>query len=364
MTDLDALIVLNHLRVGPITTRRLMEHFGSPAAILTAPARDVQRVANISSVNADRVRNWEKEVKLDKALEIIAQENIRLLTYQDADYPALLKEIYDHPLLLYVKGQLKPEDDQALAIVGTRSPTDYGRTIARKWATQLASRSFTIVSGLARGVDTQAHIGALEAHGRTIAILGYGFGYIYPRENERLYYKILETGAIISEYPYKRYHGKSSFPLRNRLIAGLSRGTIVVESRRQGGAMITAHFALDYNRTVYAVPGSLYSAASAGTNQLIRDGATLVTSVDDITGEFEFLFPPNALEGKPATPPLSAKLEGNEQLLIELLLEPLSLDQLAQQSDLSVEKVMTAMLMLELKGLVRALPGKMYDRKL
>jgi len=364
MTDLDALLILNHLRVGPITTRRMMELFGSPSAIFSASARQLERVPNVSPINARRLREWEKEVKLAQVWDTIKRENIRLLTYRDEDYPALLREIYDHPMLLYVYGELKPEDQQAVAIVGTRSPTEYGKSVARKWAMQLVSRGFTIVSGLARGIDTCAHIGALEGHGRTIAVLGFGFGYIYPRENERLYHKIIETGVVITEYPYKKYHGKSSFPLRNRLIAGMSRATLVVESRRQGGAMITAHFANDYNRTVYAVPGSVYSTVSAGTNQLIRDGATLVTSPDDICEDFGFLFPEAVRKPLAEQPSLfQPRLEENEQRMLDLLAGPLSLDDLAQSGGISVEKAATALVMLELKGLVRALPGKRYERK-
>jgi len=366
MTDTDALLVLNHLRVGPITARRLMERFGSPAAIFRASSADLSRAARISGENANRIVNWEQEVKLDKAWDILGREKITLLTYQDAGYPALLREIFDYPLLLYLQGTLKPEDGSGIGIVGTRSPTGYGRAIARKWSSQLAARGFTIVSGLARGIDTQAHAGAIDAKGRTIAVLGYGFGYIYPKENAGLYHKILETGgAIISEYPYKRYHGKASFPLRNRLIAGLGRATVVVESRDTGGAMITAHFANEYNRTVFAVPGPVYSAVSMGTNRLIREGATLVRSADDITGEFEFLFPKEVVTGaasvQPARP--APALDGNEQVLFEALIEPLSLDELAERTNISIDKVTTAMLMLELRSLVRCLPGKIYDRR-
>lgn len=366
MTDTDALLILNHLRVGPITARRLMEHYGTPSAIFSGRSMDLARAGQISSDNANRLVNWEKEVKLDQVWEVLKTENIRLLTYQDADYPALLREIYDYPLLLYVQGALKPEDGMGIAVVGTRSPSGYGRAVARKWSSQLASRGFTVVSGLARGIDTQAHLGTLDAKGRTIAILGYGFGYIYPKENAQLYRKIIETGgAIITEYPYKKYHGKSSFPLRNRLIAGMSRATVVVESRDSGGAMITAHFANEYNRTVFSVPGPVYSTVSMGTNRLIRDGATLVTSVDEITAEFEFLFPTKEKKaGAPAKPARPAvAIEGNEQVLFEALVEPLSLDELAAKTDISIDKVTASMLMLELKGLVRCLPGKIYDRK-
>jgi DNA processing protein len=365
MTDLDALLILNHLRVGPITARRLMDRFGTPAAIFQAGAAELAAAANIASENVQRIRQWDKEVKLDKVWQTIKQENIRLLSYTDADYPALLREIYDHPLLLYVQGTLKAEDATSVGMVGTRMPTGYGSAVARKWAAQLAARGFTIISGLARGIDTHAHLGALDAKGRTIAVLGYGFGYIYPRENEQLYHAIVKTGAVITEYPYKRYHGKASFPLRNRLIAGLSRALLVVESRDSGGAMITAHFANEYNRTVCAVPGPVNATASLGTNRLIRDGATLVRTVDDIADEFSFLLPREARAGTPAptTAAPAPLLDQTEKTLYELLIEPLTLDDLAQRSDISIEKVTAAMLMLELKGLVRAMPGKIYDRK-
>jgi len=365
MTNIDALIILNYLRVGPITARRLMDRFGSPAKIFSAPTRELKIASRLSTQNVEKLKNWKEKIELKKVWDIIKKENIQVLTYKDPDYPSLLKEIYDYPLLLYVKGKLKPEDNQAIAMVGTRSPTNYGRLVARKWATKFSARGFTVVSGLARGIDTQSHIGAIEGKGRTIAVLGYGFGYIYPKENEKLFHRIVETGAVITEYPWKSYHGKASFPLRNRLIAGLSRATVVVESRKRGGSMITAHFANEYNRTVFSVPGAVNSSTSVGTNKLIRDGASLASSVDDITEEFEFLFSPEQLadKSKPAAEKPAPKLEKNEKVLYELLDNQMSLDQLAQESDLSIEKVTTAMLMLEFKGLVRALPGKIYVKK-
>lgn len=368
MTNIDALIILSHLRIGPITAQRLLDRFGSPAAVFRAQKKYLYSVQNISSDYVQRIVNWEKKVDLDKAWKIIEKEKITLVTADDDRYPTLLKEIYDHPLLLYVKGTLYADDTLALGVVGTRRATNYGRVIARKWATQLAARNVTIVSGLARGIDTEAHCGALEANGRTIAVLGYGFGYIYPKENAALFEKIVDTGAVITEYPWKQYVGKSSFPLRNRLIAGLSRAVLVVESRERGGSLITAHFANEYNRNVLAVPGSLLSKASLGTNRLIRDGATLVRSVDEVIEEFEFLFSPNDLppkstEDRTKTLFSTPELEGNEKVLYEVIEQPISLDELSQKSDLSIEKVTSAMLMLELKGLVRVLPGKMYMKK-
>ena len=362
MTETDALLILNHLRVGPITSRKLIDAFGSAPAIFKASERQIAAVSHLSSANIDKIKNWEKHVKLNKAWADINENNIQVVTYNDKNYPALLKEIYDHPLLFYLRGELKPQDSSAIAFVGTRNATSYGRSIARKWSYNLAARGFTIVSGLARGIDTEAHIGAVEAGGRTIAILGFGFGYVYPKENAALLEKIAETGAVITEYPWKKYHGKASFPLRNRLIAGISRATLVVESRRRGGSMITAHFANEYNRTVFAVPGSIHFYASSGTNQLIRDGATLITSPDEIAEEFEFLFPVEQKSKRAKMENIPA-LEGNEKIIYETITEPISIDQLAEKCDISIEKITTSLLMLELKGLIRMLPGKIYDRK-
>ncbi len=362
MTEIDALLILNHLRVGPITSRKLMDAFGSAVSIFFASERQIAAVSHLSSANVEKIKQWEKYVKLDKVWSIIKEQNIKLVTYKDETYPPLLREIYDHPLLFYLRGELKPRDNLAVAFVGTRNATGYGRSIARKWSYNLASRGFTIVSGLARGIDTESHIGAIEANGRTIAVLGFGLGYVYPKENAALLDKIAEIGAVITEYPWKKYHGKASFPLRNRLIAGLSRATLVVESRRRGGSLITAHFANEYNRTVFAVPGSINFSASSGTNQLIRDGATLVTTPNEITEEFEFLFPMPGKKNNGISVAIP-NLEGNEKILYELITEPVSIDQLAEKSDVSIEKVTTALLMLELKGLIRMLPGKIYDRR-
>jgi DNA processing protein len=362
MRDVDALLIFNYLRVGPITARRLLDAFGSPTKILGAQARDLQIAGHLSGDIARRMLDWEKHVNLEAIWETLEREHIKVVTYQDPHYPPLLKEIYDHPLLFYLRGELTTQDAQALSIVGTRTPSPYGATTARKWSAQLAARGFTIVSGLARGIDTQAHIGALEAKGRTIAILGYGFGYVYPKENQRLHDAICERCAVITESAYKKFQGKSAFPLRNRLVAGISRATLVIESRERGGSLITAHFANEYNRSVYAVPGPIHATTSRGTNRLIRDGATLVRSVDEICDDFEFLFPPEQLAAARAEMP-KPTLDEREQVLYDLLDEPLSLDDLARRSDISIEKASTTMMTLELKGLVRCLPGKIYDRR-
>ena len=227
MTDIDALLILNHLRVGPISARRLLEYFGSPSEIFRSLPKE-KKAPEIDFLSGDystRLTNWQKEVDLAKAWDIIKKEKIRLVTFYDPDYPELLKQIFDHPLLFYMKGKLSANDNEALAIVGSRDATEYGRHIAYRWAARLAEAGIPIVSGMALGIDTAAHEGALSVGGRTIALLGYGFGYVYPKGNERLFDEIAEKGAVITEYAWHRAIGKGSFPLRNRLIAGMARAT-------------------------------------------------------------------------------------------------------------------------------------------
>ena len=366
MNDLEALIILNHLRVGPISARRLLEYFGSPAAIFRALASE-QKAPEIAFLSKDyynRLLNWEREVNLSVALEILKREKIKVVTIYDDDYPPLLRQIYDHPLLFYMKGNFAPEDENALAIVGSRDATEYGRHIAYSWAARLAEAKVPIISGLAAGVDTAAHRGALSVGGRTVALLGYGFGYIYPAENAKLFDEIAEKGAVITEYAWKKALGKGSFPLRNRLIAGLSRATLVVESRAKGGSLITAHYAAEYNRTVYAVPGNVNSSLSSGTNNLIRDGAILVTRPEQLADEFQLMFqqlPQDlALESRHAG--IKASLDGLEKDVFAALESPKTPDTLALALDNSIDKISAALVALEIKGYVLSLPGRLFSR--
>ena len=366
MTDIDALLILNHLRVGPISARRLLEYFGSPSEIFRSLPKE-KKAPEIDFLSGDystRLTNWQKEVDLAKAWDIIKKEKIRLVTFYDPDYPELLKQIFDHPLLFYMKGKLSANDNEALAIVGSRDATEYGRHIAYRWAARLAEAGIPIVSGMALGIDTAAHEGALSVGGRTIALLGYGFGYVYPKGNERLFDEIAEKGAVITEYAWHRAIGKGSFPLRNRLIAGMARATLVVESREKGGSLITAHYAAEYNRTVYAVPGPVTAPLSAGTNNLIREGATLVTSPEQMVDEFELMFqtPPQDLSLEARQKDTEEKLEGLEKAIFSALLEPMTPDHISTLLDESIDKVSASLVSLEIKGYVLALPGRKYVR--
>ena len=366
MNDLDALLILNHLRVGPISARRLLQYFGSPSAIFRHIDSEFKspEVSFLSGDYTKRLLNWQKEVDLSKAWEIIRREGIRVVTIYDSDYPELLRQIFDHPLLFYMKGSLSPSDNEALAIVGSRDATEYGRHIAYRWSARLAQAGVPIVSGMALGIDTAAHEGALSVGGRTIALLGYGFGYVYPKGNERLFDEIAESGAVITEYAWHRAIGKGSFPLRNRLIAGMARATLVVESRERGGSLITAHYAAEYNRSVYAVPGPVTAPLSAGTNNLIREGAILVTNPEQMADEFELMFqkPPQDLSLEERQKDTEEKLEGLEKAVFAALKEPLTPDAISEQLDESIDKVSASLVSLEIKGYVIPLPGRKYFR--
>lgn len=366
MNDLDALLVLNHLRVGPISARRLLDFFGSPAGIFRSLKGEsgAPQVAFLSQDYMHRLLNWEKEVCLSRAWETVRREHIRVVTIYDPDYPVLLRQIYDHPLLFYMKGSLSPADEQSLAIVGSREATEYGRHVAYRWAARTCEAGIPVISGLAAGIDTAAHQGALSVGGRTVALLGYGFGYVYPAENARLFDEIAEKGAVITEYAWKKSLGKGSFPLRNRLIAGMARATLVVESREKGGSMITAHYANEYNRGVYAVPGNISSPLSAGTNSLIRDGAVLVTRPEQLGEEFQLMFqrPPQDLSVQSRQSRTEEELEGLERELYHLLESPGTPDELAARAEASIDKVSAALVSLEIKGCVILLPGRQYAR--
>ena len=283
-----------------------------------------------------------------------------LRTIHDPHYPDLLRQIYDPPPFLWMRGRLAPEDAQAIAVVGTRKATDYGRRAAEQFSGELARRGFTVVSGLAYGIDAAAHRAALEAGGRTIAVLGSGVDRIYPSRNSGLVRQIIEhdQGAVISEFPLGTAPDASNFPRRNRIIAGLSKGTLVVEARATGGALITAYEALEQNREVFAVPASVFTE-SEGTNRLIQRGhAALVTSVDDLLGELE------GIEAvSPPAPEPPADLNRVEQKLYDTLTtEPVHLDTLCAQTGLDAPSALVYLLNLEFRGLVRQLAGKQFFR--
>ena len=281
----------------------------------------------------------------------------------DALYPDSLREIYDPPLVLYVKGALSARDKNAVALVGSRMTTPYGVETARKLAYQLAYVGVTVVSGGARGVDTSAHQGALSAKGRTIAVLGTGINLVFPPENAELFERIAANGAVITQFPFNRPADKQSFPIRNRIVAGMTLGTVVVEANLTSGALITANFATEYGRQVFAVPGRIDSPRSKGCHDLIKKGAKLCEGAEDILSEFEYLFPasnkPPSLHETGVLPAL--ELPANEQAVYDVLgNEEQAIDEVIRQCGLPSSAVSVALLGLEMKRVIRQLPGKLF----
>jgi DNA processing protein len=330
--------------VGPIKLRKLLEEHGSIAAVC-------------EKMNAP----------LDEAEKIIQQcqeKNISIIPLDSDDYPSLLKNIYDPPPVLYVRGKLPGPKDKTIAIVGTRKASHYGKETARKLGQELASLGFTIVSGMALGIDTEAHEGALEASGRTVAVLGCGVDIVYPPRNRELMSSILSSGAVVSEFPPESGPENWKFPQRNRIISGLSMGVIVVEGHYDSGAMITAKLALDQGREVFAVPGNVELDQSKGPHWLIKQGAKLIESVEDVLDEFNMVMPgemPNAElrmtnEGRDYT-----ELSDEEQKIVAVLsLEPKHIDNISIETGISVHKISSLLMLLEIKKVLRQLPGKMF----
>jgi len=289
LSQRQALLALNALpHVGPVTLRRLMDVFNRDAvAVLSAPRAQLLEVDGIGKKVADTLIDWADRFDLTREVTQMRHTGTRFFIQEDVKYPELLREIYDPPIGLYWQGEYIV-DRPCVAIVGTRRSTLYGRRVAKKIAAELAGLGFCVVSGMASGIDTAAHEGALEVGGKTVAVFGCGLDAIYPSENMDLYQKIVAHGAVVSEFPFGRRADRQTFPMRNRVVAGICQGVVVVESAASGGSMITARFAGEQGRTLMAVPGRIDQASSVGCHQLIRDGAIMVTSVDDILEELRY----------------------------------------------------------------------------
>ena len=289
LSQRQALLALNALpHVGPVTLRRLMDAFNRDAvAVLSAPRAQLLEVGGVGKKAADTLIDWAGRFDLAKEVTQMRRTGTRFFIQEDVKYPELLREIYDPPIGLYWQGEYIV-DRPCVAIVGTRRSTLYGRRFAKKMAAELARLGFCVVSGMASGIDTAAHEGALEVGGKTVAVFGCGLDTIYPSENMDLYQKIVAHGAVVSEFPFGRRADRQTFPMRNRVVAGICQGVVVVESAASGGSMITARFAGEQGRTLMAVPGRIDQASSVGCHQLIRDGAIMVTSVDDILEELRY----------------------------------------------------------------------------
>ncbi len=366
MNAKEALVALNMIdHVGPIRLRRLLEHFGEPPAILAANAHQLSRVEGIGDDTAAAIAAWEKTVDLKGELKRIEDFGCHIVIESDDEYPPLLKQIYDPPIVLYVKGELLTKDKNSLALVGSRRTTHYGLETARRLGYQLAYLGVTVVSGGARGIDTAAHLGALNANGRTIAVLGTGINLVFPCENGELFERIAARGAIVTQFPFNRTADKQSFPIRNRIVAGMTLGTVVIEANLTSGALITANMANDYGRQIFAVPGRIDCPQSKGCHDLIKKGAKLCEGAEDILPEFEYLFPPSN-RSKPENPTgllPGLELSPAEQKIYEQLGSAESgMDEIIRRSGLTSSVVAVGLLSLEMKRVIRQLPGKLFVR--
>jgi DNA processing protein len=349
-------------RIGPQKIRALVAHFKTPDEVFRASARELITVPGIDKKLATNILHHTTEEKFaDEQLKRLNKLGGRIVTLWDKEYPDLLRKIYDPPAFLFILGKLKEADARSLALVGTRHPTPYGHSVAESLTRDIAQHSLTIVSGLARGVDTIVHSTALKCKTRTIAVIGSGLDVPYPPENKKLMEHIAEAGAVISEFAMGTKPDAPNFPRRNRIISGLSLGTIVIESAEEGGALITAATALDQNREVFAVPGNITEKRSSGPNKLIRDGrAKLITNAQDIFDELASQLRLSFDQNENA---LSVELTRTERLLYQILAdEPIHIDTLSEQTEMSTSDALVTLLSLEFKGMVRQLPGKQFVR--
>lgn len=365
LTDLKLLISTEG--VGPAKIRNLLKEFRSIDNVLSADTRLLANVEGIGTNLASRIRSIKNnrsiiQANLEKCLNKLETLNAELITVWDAEYPELLKKIDDPPLILYYIGNFAESDKNSIGIVGTRTPSNYGKTQAEKIAAELSLQGITIISGLARGIDSIAHTTALANNNRTIAVIGSGIDVIYPPENKTLYNQIAENGLIISEYEPGVKPDALNFPKRNRIISGLSLGCIIVETGIKGGALYTARFALNQNREVFAIPGNLGSKQSEGTNLLIQKGeAKLVTNAQDVLVELELILKPDA--GKSTRKKQAENLNMFEEKIISSLEEqPLHVDKISAATNLSTSDCLVHLLNLEFKNLVKQLPGKVFAR--
>jgi DNA processing protein len=362
MNATEACIALNMLpTVGPVRLRKLLQVFKEPPQILSAKRTELRKVEGIGNEVADQISSWESIVDLPAELKRIRDFGATVITQQSPSYPGSLREIHAPPIVLYVWGELQERDHHAIGIIGARRTTHYGTESAKKLAYQLAYAGLTVISGLARGIDTAAHQGALAAKGRTVAVIGSGLLKLYPPENRGLAEKICNgSGAVVSEFSMEIEPDRQTFPMRNRIISGWSHGVLVVEAGLNSGALITASQALEQGRSVYAVPGHINAPSAMGSNRLIQQGAKLVMDASDILDDLQILLPeakPSPQAAVRALPPLSEE-ERRVYDAIEAAETPI--DQITAKCDLPSATVSSTLLRLELKRLVKQLPGKYF----
>jgi DNA processing protein len=344
-------------RIGYLRCLRLLNHFGSAETVWEANEADFQNVPSISQKEVSAILTSRQTYSFAEQEQFLKRHSIRLLDRNDPEYPPLLLQIFDPPHLLYIQGELLPEDEHALAVVGSRHPTNYGSLVTNKLTSELAVAGITIVSGLAKGIDALAHEAALQANGRTIAVLAGGLLNLYPSENKPLARRIVQQGALLSEFhPLAPAH-PGMFPVRNRIISGISRAVLIMEAARKSGSLITADQAIEQSRDVFAVPGPITSPLSQGTNDLIRQGARLVTGMEDIWEEYPDWRPVSGDLSTASPIPMSPE----EKRLLDLIgYGAVHAEHLLRSANLAVGTVYRLLLEMELKGWVKQMPGQMY----
>lgn len=345
--------------MGSVRIHQLISHFGTARDAWQASERDLKQV-KLPSTALSSLLELRKKLDLDAELTKITTLNAHLITWADSQYPENLRHIADAPPILYVRGTLLPSDMLALSIVGTRRATRYGIDVANRMAYWLASQGVTIVSGMALGVDTAAHRGAIQANGRTIAILGSGIDIVYPKENDRLARDIVQNGALVSEFPLGTPPSGKNFPRRNRIISGLSLGILIAEAPKNSGAIITAETALEQGRDVFAIPANIFNEMGAGSNRLIQEGAKLVMRASDILDELDVTYNNHVTKQKTET--IAPTGDTEYQILSLLDSEPLHIDEIVRRTGLETATVASTLAILELKGLAQTLGAMQYCR--
>ncbi len=348
--------------LGCASFKRLADHFSDPRKAFSASEKELSKVPGVDRQTIEGLLTFSKWEEVDNEMQRVLKLGARIVPFDAPGYPARLRSIVDPPPFLYLRGNSLAEEEKAVAVVGSRSASEYGKKITRTLCQGLASLGLTVVSGMARGIDGEAHVAALQAGGKTVAVLGCGVDVIYPPEHRDLYGRICQTGTVVSELPMGAPPFSYNFPARNRLISGLSLGVVVVEATERSGSLITARLALEQGREVFAVPGEAGASRSRGTHRLIRQGAKLVECVDDILEEIapQLLTPANMAEkASPRSLPFEGGIEAKK--LFDLLLQGLhQIDELIQASGFSAAKVTELLLDLEIRGIVKQLPGKRF----
>lgn len=363
MTDIRYWIALNFVPdIGPVLAGRLLSAFGSPENIFRTPASELRQVEDIGQTRAAKIASFNQWDRVEKEIELAEKNNVRMIARDSSEYPGLLRQVHGAPILLYIKGDLNGLDSFAVAMVGSRTSTTYGMYVAEKMSFKLAASGLTVVSGMARGIDSASHSGALKAKGRTVAVLGSGLDMPYPPENKILMEAIADSGAVVSEFPFGTKPEKENFPKRNRIISGMSLGVIVIEAALDSGSLITVAYALEQGREVFAVPGNITSANSKGTNDLIKRGARLVENAEEVLLELGLQIKGIMSQEKADDRKIMDAMTDDEKLILNhLSSEPKHIDTITRAAKMPASRALSVLLGLELKGAARQTQGKHFS---